>query len=223
MPSTCSGGRTNRDKSLCWVRDILGLGLNYLPVCAPVLQSFNASVSRLPDGIVSNSDGYIQHLHSCICSQKVSWCQTWCQMDMERVSVCVCVNRCPGSEVAMQALTGRKVDLAFRVYQALLGAAAGGGDSQPMETEMQVSTAYNNFLYCSQSHLAATKQCLLLMPSSRCLTSLACYVIRLSFCCLSNIEQLCRGFLRGWMLRSCWGVTSLSKKKRTCGSASRTG
>ncbi len=54
----------------------------------------------------------------------------------------------------MQALTGRKVDLAFRVYQALLGAAAGGGDSQPMETEMQVSTAYNKFLHCSKSQLA---------------------------------------------------------------------
>ena len=67
------------------------------------------------------------------------------------VSVCVCANRCPGSEVAMQALTGRKVDLAFRVYQALLGAAAGGGDSQPMDTRMQVNIAYKSFVYCSKS------------------------------------------------------------------------
>lgn len=51
----------------------------------------------------------------------------------------------------MQALTGRKVDLAFRVYQALLGAAAGGGASQPMDTETQVSTANNRFLYYSKS------------------------------------------------------------------------
>lgn len=35
--------------------------------------------------------------------------------------------RCPGSGVALQALTQRKVDLAFRVYQALLGGAAAGG------------------------------------------------------------------------------------------------
>ncbi len=47
----------------------------------------------------------------------------------------------------MQALTGRKVDLAFRIYQALLGAAAGGGASQPMDAAMQVSTAYNRVLY----------------------------------------------------------------------------
>ncbi len=67
------------------------------------------------------------------------------------VSVCVCANRCPGSEVAMQALTGRKVDLAFRVYQALLGAAAGRGDSQPMDTETQVSPAYTRFLYWSKA------------------------------------------------------------------------
>jgi len=66
----------------------------------------------------------------------------------KNVSVCVCGHRCPGSEVAMQALTGRKVDLAFRIYQALLGAAAGGGASQPMDAAMQVSTAYNRVLYC---------------------------------------------------------------------------
>lgn len=69
-------------------------------------------------------------------------------------SVRVCANRCPGSEVAMQALTGRKVDLAFRVYQALLGAAADDSAAQPMDTEMQVSTAYNTCLHCSQSSLA---------------------------------------------------------------------
>ena len=42
----------------------------------------------------------------------------------------------------MQALTGRKVDLAFRIYQALLGAASSPGDgSQPMQTSSEVSTA----------------------------------------------------------------------------------
>lgn len=40
----------------------------------------------------------------------------------------------------MQALTGRKVDLAFRVYQALLAAAAGSFETQPMDTHTQVST-----------------------------------------------------------------------------------
>ena len=54
----------------------------------------------------------------------------------------------------MQALTGRKVDLAFRVYQALLGAAADGSGAQPMDTEMQVSTACNRCLRCSKSSLA---------------------------------------------------------------------
>ena len=41
----------------------------------------------------------------------------------------------------MQALTGRKVDLAFRVYQALLGAASGGYEAQPhpMDTDSQVT------------------------------------------------------------------------------------
>ena len=38
----------------------------------------------------------------------------------------------------MQALTRRNVDLAFRVYQALLGAAAGGYETQPMDTDAQV-------------------------------------------------------------------------------------
>ena len=42
----------------------------------------------------------------------------------------------------MQALTGRKVDLAFRIYQALLGAASSPGDSsQPMQTASEVSMA----------------------------------------------------------------------------------
>ena len=47
--------------------------------------------------------------------------------------------RCPGSGVALQALTQRKVDLAFRVYQALLGGAAGGQEAQAMDTDTQVS------------------------------------------------------------------------------------
>ena len=38
----------------------------------------------------------------------------------------------------MQALTQRKVDLAFRVYQAMLGGAADGDDAQPMDTDTQV-------------------------------------------------------------------------------------
>ena len=48
--------------------------------------------------------------------------------------------RCPGSEVALQALTQRKVDLAFRVYQALLGAAADGHEdgAQAMHTDAQL-------------------------------------------------------------------------------------
>lgn len=49
--------------------------------------------------------------------------------------------RCPGSGVALQALTQRKVDLAFRVYQALLGGAAGGQEAQPMDTDTQVRGA----------------------------------------------------------------------------------
>ncbi|DBA87788.1 TPA: hypothetical protein ACH3X1_004785 [Trebouxia sp. C0004] len=59
------------------------------------------------------------------------------QDDLVQVIYAKCLSRCPGSEVAMQALTGRKVDLAFRVYQALLGAAAGGGAPQPMDAETQ--------------------------------------------------------------------------------------
>ncbi len=47
--------------------------------------------------------------------------------------------RCPGTEVAMHALTGRKVDMAFRIYQALLGAAAGGHEAQPMDQDLQVT------------------------------------------------------------------------------------
>ena len=41
----------------------------------------------------------------------------------------------------MQALTGRKVDLAFRVYQALLVATAEGYEAQPqpMDTDSQVT------------------------------------------------------------------------------------
>ena len=100
------------------------------------------------NGIVSHTDGYIQYWHGNVCSQKGELVSNG---HGKSVSVCVYGNRCPGSEVAMQALTGRKVDLAFRVYQALLGAAAGGGGSQPMDTEIQVSTAYNRFLYCSKS------------------------------------------------------------------------
>lgn len=38
----------------------------------------------------------------------------------------------------MQALTQRKVDFAFRVYQALLGATAGGDEAQAMDTDTQV-------------------------------------------------------------------------------------
>ena len=38
----------------------------------------------------------------------------------------------------MQALTQRKVDFAFRVYQALLGGAAGGDEAQAMDTDTQV-------------------------------------------------------------------------------------
>lgn len=39
----------------------------------------------------------------------------------------------------MQALTQRKVDLAFRVYQALLGGvAADGASPQAMDTDIQV-------------------------------------------------------------------------------------
>ena len=38
----------------------------------------------------------------------------------------------------MQALTQRKVDLAFRIYQALLGGAAGGDEAQAMDTDTQV-------------------------------------------------------------------------------------
>ena len=38
----------------------------------------------------------------------------------------------------MQALTQRKVDFAFRVYQALLGGAAGGDDAQAMDIDTQV-------------------------------------------------------------------------------------
>ena len=38
----------------------------------------------------------------------------------------------------MQALTQRKVDFAFRLYQALLGGAAGGDDAQAMDTDTQV-------------------------------------------------------------------------------------
>lgn len=51
--------------------------------------------------------------------------------------------RCPGSQVAIQALTSRKVDLAFRVYHALIEGAAGDaeGSSQPqaMDTDDPVS------------------------------------------------------------------------------------
>lgn len=59
----------------------------------------------------------------------------------------VCVvfqRRCPGSQVAIQALTSRKVDLAFRVYHALIeGASAdaeGGSQPQAMDTDNAVST-----------------------------------------------------------------------------------
>lgn len=38
----------------------------------------------------------------------------------------------------MQALTQRKVDFAFRVYQALLGGAAGGDEAEAMDTDTQV-------------------------------------------------------------------------------------
>lgn len=38
----------------------------------------------------------------------------------------------------MQALTQRKVDFAFRVYQALLGGAAGGDEAQALDTDTQV-------------------------------------------------------------------------------------
>ena len=38
----------------------------------------------------------------------------------------------------MQALTQRKVDFAFRVYQALLGGAAEGTEAQAMDTDTQV-------------------------------------------------------------------------------------
>lgn len=128
-------------------------------MCASVLQSFNAPVSKLPDGIVNNSDRYIPYLHSCICSQKGELVSDMVSDGHGKsLSVCVCANRCPGSEVAMQALTGRKVDLAFRVYQALLGAAAGGGGSQPMDTETQVSTAYNRELCCSKSSFAVLER-----------------------------------------------------------------
>lgn len=46
--------------------------------------------------------------------------------------------RCPGSGVALQALTQRKVDLAFRVYQALLGGAAAGGGAAGGSQEAEV-------------------------------------------------------------------------------------
>ena len=38
----------------------------------------------------------------------------------------------------MQALTQREVDFAFRVYQALLGGAAGGDEAEAMDTGTQV-------------------------------------------------------------------------------------
>ena len=36
----------------------------------------------------------------------------------------------------MQALTGLEVNLAFRIYQALLGAATGGYEAQPHTMDM---------------------------------------------------------------------------------------
>lgn len=68
--------------------------------------------------------------------------------------------RCPGSEVALQALTQRKVDLAFRVYQALLGAAADGEAAQAMDTDSQVHQTL--LLDCWQAHKHAVAVLLLL-------------------------------------------------------------
>ncbi|KAL3131372.1 hypothetical protein ABBQ38_007687 [Trebouxia sp. C0009 RCD-2024] len=59
------------------------------------------------------------------------------QDDLVQVIYAKFLSRCPGSGVALQALTQRKVDLAFQVYQALLGGAAGVQEEQPMDTDTQ--------------------------------------------------------------------------------------
>lgn len=79
------------------------------------------------------------------------------------------VCRCPGSQVAIQALASRKVDTAYRVFCALLEAADGSqdGGSQPqaMDNDDPVSACLQIDLarYCSDSLLD------LINPEHQCL------------------------------------------------------
>ena len=68
--------------------------------------------------------------------------------------------RCPASHTAINLLTGRKVDEAFKVYNALLkateegeaGAYKAGSQAEPMDTDTPVSFAHLSCLACCVSN-----------------------------------------------------------------------